>query len=57
MDGLNVIETIKNGNCTIHICDNAIAKTQEEQKKIWREFSKRAYELCTLNKKTVETRY
>lgn len=57
MNGLNVIETIKNGNCTIYICDNAIARSEEEQKKIWQEFSKRAYKLCTLNKQNVETQY
>lgn len=56
MDGLNVIETMEIENCAIHICDNSIVKTEEEQKKIWQEFSKIAYELCTSNKQNVERR-
>lgn len=50
MNDLNVIETIKDTNCLMHICDNAIVKTKEEQDKIWKEFSKLAYNLCTENK-------
>lgn len=49
MDDLNVIESINNGNCIIHICDNAIPKSEEKEKEIWQEFSKIAHKLCTLN--------
>lgn len=49
MNDLKEIEKIKTDNCTIHICNNAIA-TENEQEKLWQEFSKIAYELCTTDK-------
>lgn len=44
MNDLNEIEIMKIGNCTMHICDNAIGN-KEEQKKCWQEFSRIACEL------------
>jgi len=44
MNGLNVIQTIENNNCTIYICDNKIG-TEEEQKKCWQEFCRIACRL------------
>lgn len=49
MNDLKEIEKIKIDNCTIHICNNAIV-TENEQEKLWQEFSKIAYELCTADK-------
>ena len=48
MNDLNVIETIKIDNCTIHICNNSI-RTNEEQEKVWKEFSDIAYQMCKIN--------
>lgn len=53
MNDLNEIAVMKTDNCIIHICDNSIG-TEEEQKKCWQEFSKKAYELCTINKQNME---
>ena len=50
MKNLNEIETMKIGNCIIHICDNAIG-TKEEQNKSWQEFCKIACELCNTKRK------
>lgn len=49
MNDLKEVEIMKIDNCKIHICDNAIG-TEEEQKKVWQEFSRIAYDLCTFNK-------
>ena len=48
MNDLNVIETMKIDNCTIHICNNSI-RTNEEQEKVWKEFSDIAYQMCKSN--------
>lgn len=46
MDDLKEIKKINIDNCVMHICSNSIV-TEKEQEKIWQEFSKMAYELCT----------
>lgn len=54
MNDLNEIGTMKADNCTIHICNNSIAEKEEEQKKIWNDFSEKAYKLYTRTLKNVE---
>lgn len=47
MNVKNEIETITTANCIIHICDNCIVKTKQEQEKVWEEFSRIACKLYT----------